>query len=396
MLTRSGLAAAIAAVVLAIVGWWWHYEELLVLAVGLAIAVAVAVFAARVPTKLTINRFVPDPRVARGDPINVEYRVANRVRRRSVAVTIVDRAAPVLPDPADDTPAPLTPPPAIEVIRTRVPPIDHLERADLNAGIPTSRRGVFTVGPWELERVDPFGLAIGRQSSPNTSTIIVHPRIHTLGGPYGEMHSVQDEALVRRSASDPLSGFVSLREYVDGDDPRLIHWPTSARMGTLMLREHIELRRPEFTVVLDTAQPADADAQFAADFEEMVDVTASIAVHARRSGVEVRLRTTSRDHPGADLPLERDTQVLDLLTPVNPTAPEQTLALAATLYGQAAVQHTGAMVVVVTGPRGPSQALGSIVAARVVRVGAGAVAAPGIELAVEDAVEFSRRWVSWE
>jgi uncharacterized protein (DUF58 family) len=37
------------------------------------------------------------------------------------------------------------------------------------------------------------------------------------------MHTVEDEAVIRRAASDPLSGFVSLREYVDGDDPRLIH-----------------------------------------------------------------------------------------------------------------------------------------------------------------------------
>ena len=45
-------------------------------------------------------------------------------------------------------------------------------------------------------------------------------------------------------------------------------------MGTLMIREHVELRRPEFTVVLDAADSvADAD-----DFEEMVDIVASIAV----------------------------------------------------------------------------------------------------------------------
>ena len=45
-----------------------------------------------------------------------------------------------------------------------------------------------------------------------------------------------------------------------GDDPRLVHWPTSARMGTLMIREHVELRRPEFTVLLDAADSV-ADAE---------------------------------------------------------------------------------------------------------------------------------------
>ena len=76
----------------------------------------------------------------------------------------------------------------------------------------------------------------------DAGTVLVHPRLYSLSGPYGAMHTVEDEAVIRRSASDPLSGFVSLREYVVGDDPRLVHWPTSARMGTLMIREHVELR----------------------------------------------------------------------------------------------------------------------------------------------------------
>ena len=42
-----------------------------------------------------------------------------------------------------------------------------------------------------------------------------------------------------------------------------------------MIREHVELRRPEFTVVLDTARFVSTEA----DFEEMVDVAASVAVH---------------------------------------------------------------------------------------------------------------------
>ena len=388
MLTRSGIAAAGTAIALVLLGWWWHYEELIVAAAGVAVAVAVSLWAARTPSQLSITRFVPDPRVARGDPIKVEYRIANRRRRRSAPATIVDQAAP---EGDGDGPT--------ASIRVDVPAVEHLERADIAGRIPTSRRGLFTVGPWALERADPLGLAVGRVTSTGTSTIIVHPRVHTLGGPYGDMHSVQDEALVRRSRSDPLSGFVSLREYVDGDDPRLIHWPTSARTGTLMLREHVELRRPEFTVVLDTSESSGDEGEpdvFAADFEEMVDVTASIAVHAIRSGVEVRLRTTSRDYPGRHLALEHETQVLDLLTPVLPTPPDATVSLAATLYGQAAMQRHGAMVVVVTGARGPSQALGSIVAARLIRVGAGATTAPGVELAVADAAEFARRWVPWD
>ena len=205
---------------------------------------------------------------------------------------------------------------------------------------------MFDVGPWRLERVDPLGLAVGSRTSTDVGTVLVHPRVHNLTGPYGSMHTVEDEAVIRRSASDPLSGFVSLREYVDGDDPRLIHWPTSARMGTLMIREHVELRRPEFTVVLDAADMV-AD-EF--DFEEMVDVAASVAVHALRSGVEVRLRTTAREFPGAARPLERNVQVLDMLTPIHQVGPTALMSLPEIF--RSGLDHTA--IVFVTGPQGPS------------------------------------------
>ncbi len=201
------------------------------------------------------------------------------------------------------------------------------------------------------------------------------------------MHTVEDEAVIRRSASDPLSGFVSLREYVPGDDPRLIHWPTSARLGTLMLREHVELRRPEFTVVLDAADTvANAD-----DFEEMVDVVASIAVHALRNGVEVRVRTTAREFPGTFRPMTRDTQVLDLLTPVHQASDDAVMSLAEMF--RSGLDHTAIMFI--TGPAGPSSTFTHTDRLFVVRVGADAVVAPGVAMAVADAVEFAHRWRPW-
>ena len=214
--------------------------------------------------------------------------------------------------------------------------------------------------------------------------VLVHPRIHALIGPYGAMFTVEDEATVRRVASDPLSGFVSLREYVDGDDPRLIHWPTTARMGTLMLREHVELRRPTFTVVLDAA----AWAATADDFEEMVDVAASVAVHAIHSGIDVVVRTTARDQPGSAQPIETDTAVLDLLTPVTQHDGDDLVSLPELFRG--GFDHS--TIVFITGPDGPSSMLARTDRVSVIRVGQGAAAGAGVALAVTDAVEFVQRW----
>lgn len=368
MLTRSGLGAAAAAVVLAVCGMWWRYEELLIAAVAAAAAVGVSLWSARAAQRADVVRTVTSPRVARGDPIRAVYRVTNPGRRRLAPVTIIDQCDG-------------------QEVRIGIPEIAPDDRTEAMGLIPTRRRGVFPIGPWSIERVDPFGLAVGRRQSRAPGRIIVHPRIYPLGGPYGSMHTVEDESVVRTAASDPLSGFVSLREYVDGDDPRLIHWPTSARMGTLMLREHVELRRPEFTVVLDAVDGvATPD-----DFEEMVDVAASVAVHALGSGVTVRLRTTSREHPGVLRSLDRDTQVLDLLTPVSQCEETAALALAEVFHG--GLDHT--MIVLVTGPLGPSTSLPRADKLSVLRIGAGAASGVGIAMAASDAAEFVQRWRPW-
>lgn len=368
MLTRSGLAAALLALILAAAGLWWHYEELLIVAVATAAALATAMWSARVRQGAHVVRSITAPRVARGDPIRTVYRATNRNHRRSPSAVIVDSC-----DGAE--------------IRVALPAIPRHDRTEVVGSIPTRRRGVFDVGPTAIERVDALGLAIGQRVSDDVGTVLVHPRLHSLTGPYGAMHTVEDEAVIRRSASDPLSGFVSLREYVTGDDPRLIHWLTSARMGTLMLREHVELRRPEFTVVLDAARDvADPD-----DFEEMVDVAASVAVHALRSGVEVVVRTTAREFPGAMRPMTRDTQVLDLLTPVHQASHAAVMSLAEIF--RSGLDHTAIMLI--TGPRGPSSTFAHTDRLFVVRVGAGAVPAPGVSLAVADAIEFAHRWRPW-
>jgi uncharacterized protein (DUF58 family) len=368
VLTRSGLGAAVGAVVLAMCGVWWRYEEFVVAAACLAVAIGVALWSARVRHRAEIVRTIAAPRVARGDPIRAVYRATNRSRRRSAPATIIDSCD------GSET-------------RVELPPIPRDDRTEVAASIPTRRRGIFLVGPLVVARIDPFGLAAGRRADDRTASIIVHPRVHLLEGPYGAMHTVEDEAVIRRSAADPLSGFVSLREYVDGDDPRLIHWPTSARMGTLMLREHVELRRPEFTVVLDAAQSVAT----AEDFEEMVDVAASVAVHAIRSGVDVTVRTTARQFPGAVRRLERDTQVLDLLTPVTQVAVGSIASLAEIFHS--GLDHT--MIVFITGPEGPSSILTHTEKLSTVRIGHGAVAGPGITMAARDAAEFVQRWRPW-
>jgi len=353
---------------LAIVGWWWNYEEIVVAAFAVGAVLLIAVWVSQRPLRADVTRRLQAVRVPRGDPIRVSYRVRNATRFRSGRATIIDRC--------DDAEA-----------RVDVAPVASDSEHTVEGGIPTRRRGVFDVGPFEIERIDPFWLTVGRRRDSTTASVIVHPKIYDLVGPHGAVRVVENESVLRRATADPMSGFVAMREYVAGDDPRMIHWPTTARTGTLMVREHVEVRRPEFTVVLDTAPSAGTPD----DFEEAVDVAATLAVHAIRTGLDVVVRTTDQDHAGRPTPLVTDSSVLDLLTPVQQSDDQSLLPVAALFTG--GFDQTS--VVFVTGPMGPSSRFASSERMSIVRIGEGALGGPGIVLAATDAPEFVRRWRAW-
>ena len=249
---------------------------------------------------------------------------------------------------------------------------------------------MFELGPLDIQKVDPFFLAVGRwrneQDANRLETVTVHPKVYELLGPQGSSRVVENESVVRRAAADPLSGFVSMREYVAGDDPRMIHWPTTARTGTLMVREHVEVRRPEFTIVVDAGAAVGSED----DFEEIVDVAATLGVHALRTGLDVVVRTTNPDHAGRPSPLMYEAELLDLLTPVRQV--ESGAMHVAALFANG-FDHTS--VLLVTGPDGPTTRVSSNDQMITIRVGDGARAGGAIAVAAKDAPDFVQRWRAW-
>ena len=124
----------------------------------------------------------------------------------------------------------------------------HVER--LTYELDTSRRGNVTAGPLVLRRTDPFGLVTaerrvtgtvhGRRPAPSATPLRMLPsgRLRDLEGP-------------TREVSKGTASFHQLREYVPGDDMRHIHWRTTARTGTMMVKQLVDTTRPEIVVIVD-------------------------------------------------------------------------------------------------------------------------------------------------
>ena len=97
----------------------------------------------------------------------------------------------------------------------------------------------------------------------------VHPRVHPIAA--AGRGGARLRGPVADTAPRGTVTFSSLREYVPGDDPRQIHWRSTARTGRLMVREHVDTSEPTVAVVLDTR----------------ADGVAGTAVRGRRRGGRV-------------------------------------------------------------------------------------------------------------
>lgn len=162
-------------------------------------------------------------------------------------------------------------------------------------GVDTSRRGVVVAGPLVVRRSDPFGLVVADRGLGGTCTVSVRPRRHRLHSlPSGRRRDLEGPT---RERSRGTTSFHQLRSYVPGDDMRHIHWRTTARTGEPMVRELADTTRPEILVVLDNRR-AVTDEE---DFEEAVEVAASLVDAGTRDGFPVLLQFTSPvDHLRCD------------------------------------------------------------------------------------------------
>jgi uncharacterized protein (DUF58 family) len=368
MITRSGTGVGVASLVALSIGWRFEYLELVVLGAVGVLAVVLALINAARGQRLEIRRRMKSLRVTRGDELSVRYSVRNISARRQPACTLVDECAG-------------------EQVRIELPSSPGKHSREWVGSITMRRRGVHTVGPIVTEQTDVLGLASGRKVYDERGEVWVQPRPRQLQASRGVTRLADDEARAARRLGDPLSGFHSLRPYVMGDDTRLIHWPSTAKTGDLMVREFVDSRRPQFSVVLDT----DRTVGTPDDFEEAVDVAASLAVAALRDGLDVVLRTTQRAHAGRAQRLLADTEALDLLTRVEQSSGPELVSLAGLFTGG----FPDGVLLVVTGPEGPSGNVGLARSdVRVIRIGRNASVSPsrGVAVASENADMFAHVW----
>ncbi|WP_285622049.1 DUF58 domain-containing protein [Kineosporia sp. NBRC 101677] len=153
----------------------------------------------------------------------------------------------------------------------------------------TSRRGVFPVGPLRLHQHDLCELAHRQRELGGVLQLIVRPRTYPLSQP-SQGQSRDMEGPRANSGAENGVTFSGLREYVPGDDLRIIHWKGLARGGPLTVRTHVDSTRSDILILLDDRASSYRSEH---DFEEAVSFAASVATMALAAAVTVRVSPVS-------------------------------------------------------------------------------------------------------
>jgi uncharacterized protein (DUF58 family) len=210
-------------------------------------------------------------RVMAGEPTSVELALGNRKRWLSAWGIIV---RDTISDPVERLEA--------EVLVPRVPP-----RAERRAHyrLRLAHRGRYQLGPLRINSRFPLGLVERGLTVAATDSILVYPRLGRLTASWTQQLQMATELVPDMTPrSGPFNDeFHQLREYRPGDDPRAIHWRTSARRNELMVREFRESRDRDLVVLLDAwlpDRPAPVDRE---QVELAISFAATVCVHHLRN-----------------------------------------------------------------------------------------------------------------
>lgn len=286
MPTRQGWTTLVGALAAAVIGRVFGIVELFVIAAAMAVAVLAAVATVRLfPPRVSVVRWAHPAVLTVGDTGRVDLLVRNRGRWRSPRLALTE---PV----GQRNSAHLT-----------IGALPAGEQLSAGYRVPAQRRGVLAVGPAVLRRTDLLGLAADLRIGADVTELTVAPQTFELPMP-SLGTGVLGRHLLALSQRIGPGEFHSLRDYVDGDEPRTIHWKASARSEGFKVRQHEAQGVRRCIVILDgdrAAWPADLLATDPDAFERAVTLAASLVLSAQRAGLTTRFVTGGPDGPAIDL-----------------------------------------------------------------------------------------------
>ena len=209
--------------------------------------------------ELTLERIVPQ-RVRVGDAVRVGLGVTNPSNRSVPLFTVQDSF------------------PAFEPLRVGVERLGPGARAEIETARVAIRRGRFAGGEARVTCGAPFGLTTTRRTIATGSDVTVVPRWADLRGfPLTEPSTSPSDVLHERPRAGGGEEFLGVRGFRPGDPLRSVHWRSTARAGTLVVKEYEQEISNRTALVLAGADHGEGPGS---SFEMLVSACASVGLHA--------------------------------------------------------------------------------------------------------------------
>ncbi|MEM7784477.1 MAG: DUF58 domain-containing protein [Planctomycetota bacterium] len=115
------------------------------------------------------------------------------------------------------------------------------------------QRGKYTIGPGMLSTTYPFGLIVSRVEAPEVITFFVGPKLGQLEPTWEKR--LQSTAIgsdaVKRQRSIEEDEFYALRPWRSGDSKKNIHWRTTAKLNSPMIKQYDQHNNRDFALLAD-------------------------------------------------------------------------------------------------------------------------------------------------
>ena len=240
----------------------------LILAMMLSFMAISGVLSEHTMRRMRLHRELPR-RLFAGTPEVFEVRLANRKRRLpSFALHVTE------PDPSGG--------PAAARFILRIAPQQE-DRWQYALTFP--RRGRDELPGLRLSTRFPFGLFTKISRPILAAPVLVYPAVRPLAAK--EIPAALDAGWRERHRRGAGTGLYNLRPYHPGDDTRLVHWKTSARLGDLILKELEDEDRLRIRLTIEDPTPGTLSEKIESDLSYL----ASLATLAIKRGAVVELVT---------------------------------------------------------------------------------------------------------
>ena len=225
------------------------------------------------------------------------------------------------------------------------------------------QRGYYEIGPLLLESGDLLGLTGRVTGRIEPAQLIVYPKVLPLAQLRLPTHSPQVVLATPTPLFQDPSRITGVRAYIPGDNPRQIHWPASAAVGQVLVKQFEPAIARDAAIFLDLHRPDYAPRRGQADvaIELAIVVAASLANHmVTVEKLPVGLSATgvdplSQDQRHFHLPPHKDAghlmEILEVLARVEGTGDDPEFV--PRLRAASANLSWGVTIVVITGAESP-------------------------------------------